>query len=150
MNIAKRGPYNPLTSLHRLEFILQHQSDQLLRSKLRVGFGQVRIMEEIPGDLSRSQREIALRLHQSQANISRQLRELKTRGLVKISANKKDRRQRDVSLTDKGKIKYDQARKLLNKHYSKLLGLLGKDELKTFEHSIHNLLASLGIPISSR
>ncbi|MBI2588889.1 winged helix-turn-helix transcriptional regulator [Candidatus Saccharibacteria bacterium] len=148
--MRKTYPDTPLTSLHRFEFILQHQSDKFLRDSLGVGFGQVRIMEEIHDVIPRSQREIAARLYQTEANISRQLKELKRHGLVKISPHKNDKRQRDVSLTAKGKKKYDQAQKLVAKQHSQLLRLLSKNELKTFEHGIHNLIAAFGGPPSSR
>lgn len=140
----------PLASLHRLEFILQHQSDKFLRDSLGVGFGQVRIMEEIHDVIPRSQREIAARLYQTEANISRQLKELKRRGLVKISSHKNDKRQRDVSLSSKGKKKYDRAQKLIGKQHAQLLKLLSEKELKTFEHGIHNLIAAFGGSSGSR
>lgn len=149
-DMRKAHPDTPLTSLHRLEFILQHQSDKFLRDSLGVGFGQIRIMEEIHDVIPRSQREIALRLYQTEANVSRQLRELKRHGLVNISANKKDKRQKDVSLSAKGKKKYDRAQKLIAAQHSQLLRLLSKNELKVFEHGIHNLIAAFGGPSSSR
>ncbi len=93
---------------------------------------------------------ITARLYQTEANISRQLKELKRHGLVNISANKKDKRQKDVSLSREGKKKYDRAQKLIAGQHSQLLRLLSKNELKTFEHGIHNLITAFGGPSSSR
>lgn len=74
--------------------------------------------------LSRSQHHLAVELQQTEANISRQLQVMKKHGLVNISRNKRDGRQRDVRLTQKGVAKYKKAEDLLKKEqrgYKKLL-----------------------------
>lgn len=139
-----------LASLHRLEFILQHQSDKFLHKYIGIGFSQVRIMDEISANNPRSQREIALRLYQTEANISRQLKDLKSRGLVKIVANKKDKRQKDVYLSSMGNKKYDQAQKIIALQHKQLLSHLSKSELKVFEHGVKNMMGVLGGPSSTR
>lgn len=128
-----------IASLHRLEFILQHQSDKFLNDAIGIGFSQVRIMDEISVSHPRSQHEIALRLYQTEANISRQLKDLKSRGLVKIQPNKKDKRQKDVYLSSMGNKKYDQAQKLLASQHKQLLTTLGSNELRTFEQMLSHL-----------
>ena len=92
MKTIKRGPYSPLSSLHRLEFILQHKSDLLLRKSIGVGFGQVQIMQALHRSVALSQRAVASKLYQTEANVSRQLQLLKKKGLVSISRNKKNKR----------------------------------------------------------
>lgn len=128
-----------LASLHRLEFILQHQSDNFLHESIGIGFSQVRIMDEISASNPRSQHEIALRLYQTEANISRQLKDLKKRGLVKIQPNKKDKRRYDVYLSSMGSKKYDEAQKIIAMQHHQLLKLVGSKELKTFEQTINHL-----------
>jgi DNA-binding MarR family transcriptional regulator len=81
------------TALHRLTFVLQHQYDDHLLSRVGVGFAQTRIMEALHDTVPRSQKFVADRLGQTEANISRQLRLMKRHRLVNIAKNKKDARQ---------------------------------------------------------
>lgn len=100
--ISDRQTESLLTSLHRLEFILQHKSDQLLRLNLGLGFGQLRILEGLSATRACSQRVLARQLYQTEANISRQLRLLQKDGYVEIIKHPKDKRQRRVKLTGDG------------------------------------------------
>lgn len=107
-------------------------------------------MEEIHDVVARSQREIAGRIYQTEANISRQLRELKRHGLVSIVKNKKDGRQRDIRLTAKGKKKLQLAAKIMHRHHSEILKLLDKKHRQAFEHGAEHLLMSLDARASVR
>ena len=107
---AKKSKFPPL--LH-LTYILQQSSDELLLREAGVGLSQARIMSGLDTTLAISQRHLASQLQQTEANISRQLQAMKRQGLVSITKNKKDARQRDVKLTRKGAGKYDKAEKIL-------------------------------------
>jgi DNA-binding MarR family transcriptional regulator len=143
MSINKRGPYNPLTSLHRLEFILQHKSDLLLRDPVGVGFGQVQIMQALHRSVPLSQRAIAVKLYQTEANVSRQLQLLKKKGLVSITHNKKDKRLRETTLTAKGQKAFDKAEKVLSVQHKELLKLLNSKEIQAFDRVVSHLLKAL-------
>ena len=143
MNAKKRGPYSPLTSLHRLEFILQHKSDTLLRDSVGVGFGQVQIMQALHRSVPLSQCAVASKLYQTEANVSRQLRLLKKKGLVSISRNKKDKRLHEAVLTVKGSKAFTKAEKILATQHKGLLKLLNSSEVKAFDRVISHLLKAL-------
>ena len=143
MNTKKRGPYNPLSSLHRLEFILQHKSDLLLRDSVGVGFGQVQILQALHRSVPLSQRAIASKLYQTEANVSRQLQLLKKKGLVNIARNKKDKRLRETSLTTKGQKTFDKAEKVLTAQHKELLKLLNSKEVQAFDRIASHLLKAL-------
>lgn len=116
-----KSKFPPL--LH-LTYLLQQSTDELLNQQVGVGLSQVRIMSGLSVALSRSQHHLAVELQQTEANISRQLQVMKKHGLVNISRNKRDGRQRDVRLTQKGVAKYKKAEDLLKKEqrgYKKLL-----------------------------
>src|SRR5665213_820184 len=126
-------PAHSPTPLHQLAFILQQLADELLMGKIGVGLSQARILGALHKSDSISQRNIATHLGQTEANISRQLQLMKNEGLVSIVKNKKDGRQRDVSLTTKGSHKKEQAEKLLVDQQTELLKLLvGNSEVKEF------------------
>ena len=143
MNAKKRGPYSPLSSLHRLEFILQHKSDLLLRKSTGVGFGQVQIMQALHRSVALSQRAVASKLHQTEANVSRQLQLLKKKGLVSITRNKKDKRLHEASLTVKGSKAFAKAEKILATQHKELLKLLNSSEIKAFDRVVSHLLRAL-------
>ena len=140
MNLSQRNNFPPL--LH-LTYNLQQLSDETLLREAGVGLSQARIMSALYQDVPRSQRSIATVLSQTEANISRQLRTMKKQGLVRIVKNKKDARQRDVTLTSKGNRKYRAAEKILKKQQSNFLRLLSSSEVKAFEAAARNLGAQL-------
>lgn len=145
MRSINDGRVSSASSLHRLTFILQHLSDELLTNKVGVGLSQVRIMGALNSTLPRSQRVVAGQLMQTEANVSRQLRLMQKQGLVSIKKNKKDARQRDVILTSKGLSKYEQADKLLAAQQKELLKMLDKKEAQIFERATRNLIITLHV-----
>ncbi len=111
------GQASPAIALHRSVFILQQKADELLNREAGTGLSAVRIMGQLHSSVPRSQRTVATMLHQTEANVSRQLQVMKKAGLVSIQKNKSDRRVREVTLTAKGAKVYTQAENLLDKHY---------------------------------
>jgi DNA-binding MarR family transcriptional regulator len=134
--------YSP-TPLHYLVFILQQLSDELLTKKVGASLSHVRIMGALHASIPHSQRVVASSLHQTEANISRQMRVMADQGLVKIAPNKKDHRQRDVTLTAKGVRKHELAEKLLRGQEAQLLRLLSSSDKRTFEQSLERLASSI-------
>jgi len=143
MVLNKRGPYNPLTSLHRLEFILQHKSDLLLRDGVGVGFGQVQILQALHRSVPLSQRAVASKLYQTEANISRQLQLLKKKGLVSIVRNKKDKRLHETQLSAKGQKVFSKAEKTLAAQHKELLKMMDDRDVKAFDRAVSHLLKAL-------
>jgi DNA-binding MarR family transcriptional regulator len=131
--------YSP-TPLHYLLFVLQHMSDDLLDKQAGTTLSHVRIMGALVGHSSRSQKMVAMQLHQTEANVSRQLQTMKKQGLVNINKNNKDARQRDVALSVKGKKKLAKAEKVLNQQHKKMLSVLSMKDSKSFDSSVNKLL----------
>ena len=131
-----RSKFPPL--LH-LSYVLQHQSDDLLERQAGVGLSAARIMSVLSQASPTSQRDVAVELRQTEANVSRQLQAMKKHGLVSIARNKKDSRQRDVTLTSKGAKKYQDAEKLLKKQQRQLLNILNASEAAAFETAAQKL-----------
>ncbi|HEY5550147.1 MAG TPA: MarR family winged helix-turn-helix transcriptional regulator [Candidatus Saccharimonadales bacterium] len=138
--LGEKSTFPPL--LH-LSYILQQVSDELLIDKAGVGLSQARIMSVLHQSVPYSQRSVAVSLAQTEANASRQLRQMKRQGLVKITKTKKDGRQRDVILTKKGHNAYKKAEKLLKRQQNEFMRLLASSEVKAFERATHNLSKSL-------
>lgn len=113
--MAKTG-FPPL--LH-LTYDLQQMADNLLFQETGVGLSQIRIMSGLSYSVPRSQKYLAVKLSQTEANISRQLQVMKDDGLVSIEKNKKDGRQRDILLTPKGQNIYTDGVSALSKRMAK-------------------------------
>jgi DNA-binding MarR family transcriptional regulator len=100
--------YSP-TPLHHLMFILQQNSDDILLGEVGISLSHVRIMGVLDYSVPCSQKSIAGHLKQTEANVSRQLLSMVRQGFVKVTKNKDDSRQRDVTLTAKGQRRYEGA-----------------------------------------
>ena len=126
-------------SLLHFTYNLQHMAEELLLDQAGVGLSQARIMSGLSTAVARSQSHLASELNQTEANISRQLKVMKRHGLVNISKNKKDGRQRDVTLTSKGQNTYTKAEKVLKTQQSKFLRVLNKGEADILEYAAQKL-----------
>lgn len=146
----KRSASSQFPPLLHLTYDLQQLSDKNLLPKVGIGLGQARILSGLHGSVPRSQKELALNLHQTEANISRQLRILKKQKLVTVAKNKKDSRQRDVKLTPKGAQKYKAAVKILETQQLGLMKLAGAKERKAFENSTAHMVTGLGVGLKQR
>jgi DNA-binding MarR family transcriptional regulator len=111
-------------SLLNSVFKTQQYAENLLQDNVRLGLSSYRILSVVDDHTASNQRHIATLLGQTEANVSRQLRHMADHGLVKIAPDKKDRRQRNITKTAKGKRKFADAEKILKKHEKSLLGLI--------------------------
>jgi DNA-binding MarR family transcriptional regulator len=130
-------------SLQRLSFILQQSSEDNLLKEIKIGLSHARIMAELNSSGIVSQRNLAKRLRQTEANISRQIRLMQRDGLVNIAKNPKDGRERQLSLTAKGAQLSEAADKILNSNYKNLTRHLDKNEAEVFSGAVSKLLNAL-------
>src|SRR4051794_32117826 len=98
-------------SLLNSVFKTQHYADNLLQDQAGLGLSSYRILSVVDDNTPSAQRHIASYLGQTEANVSRQVRHMADNGLVKIAPDKKDRRQRNITKTAKGKRKFTDAEK---------------------------------------
>lgn len=133
---VKKSNFPPL--LH-LSYVLQQSADEILEQEAGVGLSATRIMSTLDKSAAKSQRLVAAELRQTEANVSRQLHNMKKQGLVSITRNKKDSRQRDVVLTSKGAKKYQDAEKLLKRQQTKFLKILNAGEADILETAAQKL-----------
>jgi DNA-binding MarR family transcriptional regulator len=131
-----KSKFPPL--LH-LSYVLQHKAETVLEKEAGIGLSAARIMSTLNKATPNSQRVIAVELGQTEANVSRQLQSMKKQGLVSITRNKKDSRQRDVTLTAKGAKKYQEAEKHLKKQQKQFLNILNASETAAIEDAAQKL-----------
>jgi DNA-binding MarR family transcriptional regulator len=95
---------NPSSLLLHLAFVLGRQADQLLQERLGIGMSQYKILNvlESGSNSSHNQKDIASRLGQTEASISRQIKLLLDKGITIVSIDPSNRRQHKIAITDKG------------------------------------------------
>ena len=133
-------PKSKFPSLLHLSYVLQQKCESALEAEAGVGLSAARIMSVLDKSVPTSQRIIAMQLAQTESNVSRQLQAMKKQGLVNISRNKKDNRQRDVTLTAKGAGRYKEAEKLLKKQQRQILNILTASEAAALEYAAKKLV----------
>jgi len=131
-----KSKFPPL--LH-LSYVLQHSAEEMLEAEAGVGLSAARIMSVLEKSAAVSQRVVAMELRQTESNVSRQLQSMKKQGLVSITRNKKDSRQRDVTLTAKGSRKYQDAGKVLKRQQKRFLKILNSGESAAIEQATQKL-----------
>lgn len=140
---AKLSKKQSPTALHQLMFVLQHMSNELLLAETGAGLSAALIMSALDRSRPLTQRAVASTLRQTEANVSRQLQVMKKQGLVSIRQNRKDRRQKEVVLTSKGKRIHDKALNLLDKQQKDILKMIESAEARVFSQTVDNLLKGL-------
>ncbi len=126
---------------HHISFVLARQSDQVLQEQLGIGFSQFKIMLILQQATGVRQREIASKLGQTEASISRQIKVLQDNGMVTSQANPTSRREHLVRLTPKGIKVIDKALEILNSYHAPIFNRLSQRqqvqlrELLTTMHS---------------
>ncbi|MEO8862814.1 MAG: MarR family winged helix-turn-helix transcriptional regulator [Candidatus Saccharimonadales bacterium] len=125
-------------------YLLQHvagvlfkQSDQALQEQLGVGFSQYKILRVLQSTPGARQKQIADWLGQTEASISRQVRLLKERGLLRIEQSPKSRREHMLELTIKGERIIEESVRVLNKAQQGVFDDLGPKR----QERLHEILS---------
>lgn len=103
--------------LHHLAFVLDRQSDQVLQEQLGIGFSQFKILMVLKWNPSVQQKLVADNLGQTEASVSRQIKLLKSKGLLARKPSSKNKREHITALTAKGEHLTEAALEILNKYH---------------------------------
>lgn len=104
--------------IHELSQLIDSQSDQLLNDKFGIGFAQYKLLLVLQERDNITQKEIALHLNQTEASISRQIKILRSRGLIQSTISPSNRREHIISLTLSGRQIAERAAETLNDFHS--------------------------------
>lgn len=120
--------------LNHLAFVLGRQSDQVLQERLGIGFSQFKIMMVLNWDPAIQQKQIAERLGQTEASVSRQIKLLHKQGMLATKISPKNRREHITTLTAKGERLTEEALRTLNDYHQPVFAQLSeKDQQKLTE-----------------
>ncbi len=127
---------NPGYLLHHISTVLARQSDQVLQEQLGIGFSQFKILLMLEQAGVAQQREIAVRLGQTEASISRQVKLLQDSGMLTSQVSPQNRRQHITRLTPKGSKVLSRATEILNHYHSPVFDKLSERQ----QHQLRELL----------
>lgn len=114
--------------LNHIAFVMGRQSDMVLNERLGIGFSQFKIMMVLRYAPHVQQKEIADRLGQTEASISRQIKLLTDKGLLQSLKRPENRREHITTLTLKGENLTDEALELLNQYHSPVFARLSEHQ----------------------
>ena len=120
-------------------------SNELLLAETGTGLSATMIMSSLSTNRPLTQRMVATTLRQTEANVSRQLQVMKKQGLVNVRQNRKDKRQKEVVLTAKGKRVRDKGLNLLDKQQKDVLKMVEIGEARAFGKTVDNLVSGLAL-----
>ncbi len=120
--------------INHLAFVFSKQSDQVLQERLGVGFSQLKILMILRWRPHIQQREIADSLGQTEASISRQIKLLHEKGLLRTQVNPRNRREHITTLTSKGDRFTEEALRVLDEYHAPVFkSLSAKERQKLLE-----------------
>ena len=114
--------------LQRLAFVLARQSDQVLQEQLGIGFSQFKILMALGWNPNVRQCEIAEKLGQTEAGISRQVKLLKEKGYLTTQINPSNRREHITVPTLKGQRLTERAMSVLNNYHAPMFEKLSEKQ----------------------
>jgi len=124
--------------INHLAFVLGRQSDQVLQERLGLGFSQFKILKILQHATNIQQKQIAEKLGQTEASISRQMKLLVEAGLLQVTVNPANRREHITRLTSKGERIADEAISVLGVYHAPVFEGLNEKQQAA-------LLESLGV-----
>ncbi len=125
--------------LNHIAFMLGRQSDQVLQDQLGIGFSQFKIMMVLKWNTSIQQKQIAERLGQTEASISRQIKLLHDSGLLNTRISPDNKREHITSLTPKGERLTEKAIALLNSYHAPSFASLTSKQQSTLLEILNTL-----------
>lgn len=127
-------------------YLLQHtatslsrQSDQILGERLGIGYSQFKIMIVLQWNPAVRQRQIAERLGQTEASVSRQIKLMHEEGLLQSTVRPENRREHITTLTRKGERLADEASSLLNQYHEPIFAVLSEKQQRQFAEALDKM-----------
>lgn len=135
---------NDLASLlDQTAFLLARHSDQTLQERLGFGYSQYKIMQILQFSPNLQQKQIASKLNQTEASISRQIKLSQSQMLLNIYINPKNKREHLISLTQKGERLVIEAENILNTYNSDLLDKMTEKQHEEIIRSLSEIYFKL-------
>lgn len=126
--------------IHQLAFLLEKRADESLKSQIGIGFAQYKVLEAINQNMLTKQNTVANLLDQTEASISRQIKILQQKGLIKVVSVMGNKRAKELSLTVVGDEIVRQAEDILDITQAQIIGGLSYQEQRMFQELFERML----------
>jgi DNA-binding MarR family transcriptional regulator len=124
------GPTNNLSYLlTHLASVVSKQSDQVLQEQLGIGLSQYKILMVLEWNPRVQQRSIADSLGQTEASVSRQIKLLKSKGLLVSKVDPNNKRKHITAPSTLGMQITEAAANILRRSFGPEFSGLGEDQL---------------------
>ena len=144
------GPTNNLSYLiQHLSSVMGKQSDQVLQEQLGIGLSQYKILMVVEWNPRVQQKTIAESLGQTEASISRQIKLLKTKGLLQTKIDPQNRRKHITAPTNLGMQITEAATAIMRRSFGPEYSRMGDDQmiqLITGLQHLHKIVCRPGKP----
>lgn len=115
--------------IQHLAAVMSKQSDQVLQEQLGIGLSQFKILMVLEWSPRVQQRAIATALGQTEASISRQIKLLKSKGLLATKIDPQNRRKHITAPTTLGMQVTEAATAIIRRSVGSEFASLGEDHL---------------------
>jgi DNA-binding MarR family transcriptional regulator len=129
--------------------IMGRQADQILQERLGIGMSQFRILTTLQQEPGVRQRQLADRLGQTEASISRQVKLMSEKGLLAATVSSKSRREHVTLPTPKGLKVTEAAKDALAAHHQLMIDTLTKKQQSQLAETLnilHGYICAAGKP----
>ncbi|MFO0781530.1 MAG: MarR family winged helix-turn-helix transcriptional regulator [Candidatus Saccharimonadales bacterium] len=134
------GPTNNLSYLiQHLSAVMGKQADQVLQEQLGIGLSQFKILMVVEWNPRVQQKTIADSLGQTEASISRQIKLLKSKGLLVTKPDPHNRRKHITAPTTLGMQITEAATAIMRRNFGPEYASLGEDQLMQLIAGLQNL-----------
>jgi DNA-binding MarR family transcriptional regulator len=134
------GPINNLSYLiNHVAAVMGKQSDQALQEQLGIGLSQFKILMVLEWNPRIGQKSIASSLGQTEASISRQIKVLKSKGLLISKVDPQNRRKRITAPSPLGMQLTEAATDILRRNFGHDFARLGDDQLQQLVSGLQHL-----------
>lgn len=126
--------------IHRLAFLLEKIADESLKTQLDIGFAQYKVLEAINQNMLARQNMVAEMLDQTEASISRQIKILQKKGLIKVVTVMGNKRAKELSLTRVGEEIVRNAEDVIDVSQAQVMGGLSYQEQHLLQELFERML----------
>ncbi len=129
--------------IDQVAFLLSRHVDQTLQERLGLGYSQYKIMEILRFSPNLQQKQVASKLSQTEASISRQIRLTQSQMLLTVYINPKNKREHILKLTDKGERLTIEAEEILDSFYKNLFSKISIKQQEELFRSLSEIYFAL-------
>lgn len=129
--------------IQKLAFLLEKKADDALKENLDIGFAQYKVLEAINQNTLARQNMVAEMLDQTEASISRQIKILQSKGLIKVADVMGNKRARELTLTRVGEDMVRQAASTLDSTQNEIIGSLNYQEQQMMNEMLGRMLTNV-------